>query len=172
MGDLNRDILVTAEARAIALQKVGNIVGAAREWEFILEHDPSWEHGSALYSLAGCYEDLGYLAKARELYMKALAVEPNPLYLDGLASHLYLYGEAKEAFEAFIQVIQLEFANAGSAHIIEEVRPVLVELGSRLGLTQESIEKSISNAVERGRSGLRPNLSLWGSTGQSEGVSE
>jgi len=155
-----RGELISLEGRAIALQRSKSYQDAARLWETIIEADPEWEHGLAHFSLAGCYERLGEIVKSKEQYLEALRDELHPLYLGGLASLLYLHGGAEEAFETYLQYLQLEAFNHASAELIREVAPALWALGERLGLSRVAIDDRIAKAVEAGRLGVRPPISF------------
>ncbi|WP_426615335.1 tetratricopeptide repeat protein [Bradyrhizobium sp. McL0616] len=85
--------LLELEQRALGAMNAGHMKEAAALYIEIIAQDSGWEHGTAQYCLAGCYEDLGELILAEECYRKALSYEPeNPTFVDGLASFLHLHG--------------------------------------------------------------------------------
>ncbi|MGY8637240.1 tetratricopeptide repeat protein [Bradyrhizobium sp. 14AA] len=85
--------LLELEQRARNAMNAGRLKEAATLYAKIVAQDPGWEHGEALHSLAGCYEDLGELVLAEECYRRALSYEPeNPTFIGGLASFLHLHG--------------------------------------------------------------------------------
>jgi Tfp pilus assembly protein PilF len=92
--------LVDIERRALEARNAGDIREAARLFATIAKDQPDWEHGTAAYSLACCYEDLGELALAEQYFREVLKSEPeNSYFLGGLASFLYLHGDPSEAID-------------------------------------------------------------------------
>lgn len=85
--------LLELERRALGAMSAGNLKEAVTLYTEIVAQNPGWEHGTAQYCLAACYEDLGELTPAEKCYRKALSYEPeNPTFIGGLASFLHLYG--------------------------------------------------------------------------------
>lgn len=85
--------LLELERRALGAMSAGNLKEAVALYTEIVAQNPGWEHGTAQYCLAACYEDLGELTPAEECYRKALSYEPeNPTFIGGLASFLHLHG--------------------------------------------------------------------------------
>jgi len=85
--------LLGLEQRAVGAMNAGHLKEAAVFYAEIIAQNPGWEHGTALYGLACCYEDLGELRLAEECYRRALSYEPeNPIFIGGLASFLHLHG--------------------------------------------------------------------------------
>jgi tetratricopeptide (TPR) repeat protein len=68
--------LVDIERRALEARNAGDIREAARLFATIAKDQPDWEHGTAAYSLACCYEDLGELALAEQYFREVLKSEP------------------------------------------------------------------------------------------------
>jgi Tfp pilus assembly protein PilF len=68
--------LVELERMSLAALNAGRLKEAANLFESIVKEYPSWEHGTALYSLACCYEDIGELKAAEERYREALQYQP------------------------------------------------------------------------------------------------
>jgi hypothetical protein len=50
--------LINLEKRALDLWKSGHVKEASGIFSTFVEEQPGWEHGSAFYNLACCYEDL------------------------------------------------------------------------------------------------------------------
>src|SRR5713101_2028982 len=87
--------LIETDRKALQLRNTGHLKEAAELFATIVKEQPDWEHGTAFYNLAGCYEDLGELTLAEQCYRDALRYEPkNPHFLGGLASFIYLHGDA------------------------------------------------------------------------------
>jgi Tfp pilus assembly protein PilF len=85
--------LLELERRALGALNAGRLKEAAALYAEIVAQNPGWEHGTALYGLACCYEDLGELTLAEECYRRALSHEPaNSIFIGGLASFLHLHG--------------------------------------------------------------------------------
>jgi Tfp pilus assembly protein PilF len=85
--------LLQLEQRALDAMIAGHLKEAATRYAEIVAQNPGWEHGTALYGLACCYEDLGELLLAEECYRRALSYEPeNPTFIGGLTSFLHLHG--------------------------------------------------------------------------------
>jgi len=85
--------LLELEQRALCAMNAGLLKEAAALYAEIVAQNPAWEHGTALYSLACCYEDLGELTLAEECYRRALNYEPeNSIFIGGLTSFLHLHG--------------------------------------------------------------------------------
>jgi tetratricopeptide (TPR) repeat protein len=152
-----RDTAVAIEARALGFQRVHDWTSAAREWEFLIAIDPGWEHGSALNGLAGCYSELGRFPEAKAFYLRALEVEPDPIYLGNLAADLYLFGDPAEALEMNLQYVQLTTA-WDLQKLADETLPVILELADRLGLSHEIAEGRFVAAKEAGRAGKWPEI--------------
>ncbi len=94
--------LIATSKEAINLMNGRDFRKAARCWEGILEVQPDWEHGSAAYNVAFCYEENKQVEDARRMYCKALQYEPgNPIYLGGYGSFLYLQGWNKDAYDIY-----------------------------------------------------------------------
>lgn len=103
--------LVKLEQEALALMNAGQKEKAIELFSAIVKEQPDWEHGEALYDLAGCYEDLGNLPKADESYRRAIEYGPgNTYFWGGYASFLYLHGSPEDAFEAYLHLLRLERA--------------------------------------------------------------
>ena len=151
------DAAVAVEGRAVDFQRAGDWASAAKEWESLIANDPGWEHGRALNGLAGCYSYLGRILEAKAFYLRALEVEPDPLYLGNLASHLYLLGDPAEALEMNLQYVQFAMAD-GLENLADETLPGNLQLADRLGLSQEIAESRYAAAKEAGRAGKLPEI--------------
>ena len=143
-----KDHLAELERRAIALRSSEQPREAAAIFERILEERPDWEHGYGSFNLAGCYEDLGELEKARISYEKAVELNPyDALPLGGYASFLYLHGDASKAFDIHLRLLSMEVrenAVQGAAQTIIAVKA----LGRRLGLSDEAVETRIADICD------------------------
>lgn len=101
------------------------------------------EHGTSLYHLAVCCEELGQLEEAKTFYKQALEYEPsNYHFLGGYASFLYLHGNPETALEAYLQILKYERKNGRTEDAIRTFQ-VLSNLGKRLGLDDDRLQKLI-----------------------------
>jgi Flp pilus assembly protein TadD len=131
------------EQDALALFRNGRLAEAAELFAIIVREQPDWEHGTAFYDLACCYEGLSELAAAEEHYRNALRYEPgNPIFLGGLASFLDLHGDPHKAFEAYLGLLSVEQLNKDRRGI-HATLAALHSLGSRMGLSEEDVAKRV-----------------------------
>ena len=115
----------------------------------IVKEQPDWEHGTAFFNLASCFEDLGKLPLAEKCYRDALRYGPkNPYFIGGLASFLYLHGETDKAFSAYLTLLEVERAN-GHLKGIETATTALQSLAKIMGLSEEALAEHISERRER-----------------------
>ncbi len=99
------------------------------------------------HNLAQCYEDLGQLELAEECYNAALRYEPaNPIFLGGLASFLYLHGEPEKAFDAYLEVLEVEKVNKAERGV-ESSTIALKALGKKIGLPEASVTERINRIL-------------------------
>ena len=114
----SRNRLIELEEKALALRNAGQLSEAADLFAEIVEQQPDWEHGAAIYSLAGC---------------------------GGQASFLYLHGDSRAAFDAFLKLLTVESKNR---HVdgIDRAEIALRTLGRKLGLDEEALSKEIAAA--------------------------
>ena len=104
------------------------------------------------YSMAGCQEDLGQFEDAEESYKKALEYEPeNEMYIGGLASFLYLHGNAKEALKAYLHLVKLQ-RERGKTNFLN-VQPAIETLAKKLKLELPIEELIRKGNFESGPSG-------------------
>jgi tetratricopeptide (TPR) repeat protein len=137
--------LVELEQRALDLRNSGRLEEAAELFARIVEEQPDWEHGMGFYNLAGSYEDLGRLELAEKSYMNALRYEPtNTIFLGGLASFLYLYGDPDKAFEAHLKLLKLEKL-AKHMTDVESLKIPLHTLGRKMGLSEVEVTDRINS---------------------------
>lgn len=142
-----KDHLVELERKALAEKSNGELSKAAVLYSRIVEQRPDYEHGMAYYNLAGCYEDLGEIGKARESYERALEYgRDDPIILGGYASFLFLYGEPEEAFENFLELIALE-KNASNQTATETIKIALHELGRKIGMSEQMVDTRIRSVL-------------------------
>jgi Flp pilus assembly protein TadD len=135
--------LVDIERRALEARNLGDIRKAAELFAAIVKEQPDWDHGSAVYDLACCYEDLGELALAEQYFREALKYEPeNSIFLGGLASFLYLHGDPAEAFDCHLALRKVHRRN-GDRRGAESTRIALGALGKKLGLSDEAIAEKL-----------------------------
>ncbi len=136
--------IIDIEQKALALQRNGQLKEAAKLFAMIIEEQPDWEHGTAFYNLACCYEDLGELSSAEKYYRDALRYDSkNPYFLGGLASFLYIHGENDKAFAAYLKLLEIERAN-GDQRGIETTTTAVRSLGKKMGLSEEALLSRIS----------------------------
>jgi len=134
--------LIDLERRALQFQKCGQLKEAIGLFTAIVNEQPDWEHGSAFYNLACSYEDLGEFALAEQCFGDALKYEPNnPYFLGGLASFLYLHGDPVKAFEAYLNLLNVERINS-NARGIEASMAALSALGNKIGMSEEVFLKT------------------------------
>jgi tetratricopeptide (TPR) repeat protein len=120
---------------------------AAHCFEQILAIQPNWEHGYGWFNLAGCYEDCGRISDARAAYEKAVHASPNDsILVGGLASFLYLHGQAIEAFDQYIQLLVLDRFRVDTAGE-ERTMMALDALASRLGWTANEVSTRIDQKL-------------------------
>jgi len=135
--------LIEVERQALQLRNAGQLKEAAELFAAIVKEQPDWEHGTAFYNLACCYEDLGELALAEKSYRDALRYEPkNPYFIGGLASYLYLHGDTDEAFATYLTLLQIE-RTSGNQRGIEMATTALQSLGKKLGLSEKTLAEQI-----------------------------
>ena len=131
--------LVEIEQKALQAMKAGRLEEAISLFNTILGEAPDWEHGTALYSLAGCYEDLGDLVSAERSFRNALRYEPkNPTYIGGLASFLYLHGDPRESFDLHLALLSW-YRNNRADRRAELTEIALRALGKKLNLSDNEI---------------------------------
>jgi Flp pilus assembly protein TadD len=113
--------------------------------ESLAVRQPDWEHGGVHFNLAECYEETGNLPKAKHHYQQAVHYAPlNPYFLGGLASFLYLHGDATEALNIHLKLLAVE-RHSGNAQAVEVVRTAIETLRMRLGLSKEEITEMLEN---------------------------
>ncbi len=123
--------LIEVERKALQLRNTGQLKKAAELFEVIVREQPDWEHGTAFFNLACCYEDLGELSLAEKCYRDALRCEPkNSYFIGGLASFLYLHSDIEKAFAAYLTFLEVERMN-GNQRGIEKAITALQSLGRK-----------------------------------------
>jgi Flp pilus assembly protein TadD len=138
--------LIDLERKACNLRSAGRLKEAAEIFKLIVRERPDWEHGAAVYGLADCHEDLGEFQLAEARYREALRYGPtNPIFLGGYASFLYLHGDARQAFESYLDLLIVERANRNQMGI-ENAIVALRSLGKRMGLSQDEISARLAAA--------------------------
>jgi Flp pilus assembly protein TadD len=138
--------LTELERKASKLRNAGRLKEAAKIFSLIVYERPDWEHGTAVYGLADCHEDLGEFALAEARYREALRYGPtNPIFLGGYASFLYLHGDAHQAFAVHLDLLLVERTNRNQMGI-ENAIVSLRSLGKRMGLSQDEISARIAAA--------------------------
>ena len=128
--------LITLDRKARELRNAGCLAEAAELFAAIVKEQPDWEHGTAFYNLAGCYEDLGELTLAEQCYRDALRYEPrNPHFVGGFASFLYLHGDADKALESYLTLLEIESA-AGNQMGVDAATTALQALRKKMGVSK------------------------------------
>ena len=136
--------LIEIEKKALEALSAGRLEEAANFFESIVSEMPDWEHGTALYSLACCYEDLGNITSAEKCYREALQYEPeNPTFLGGLASFLYLHGDPAESFNYHLALLRVERSRANDLRA-KSTETALRALGKRMGLSDSAVAERIA----------------------------
>ena len=80
--------LVELETLAFHARDRGELGDEIEKLEELVRINPQWEHGEAIYNLAGCYEEIGDLQKAKANYLRALEIQPD----------YYIFVEGYEGF--------------------------------------------------------------------------
>lgn len=138
------DELVALEQEALRLQNSGDLRTAAKIYKQIIQKNPNYEFGMCFYQLACCQEDLGKFEEARINYLRAIEYNrEDDIRLGGYASFLYLHGDPKEAFGAYLGLFKLEKSQGRKA---DEIMQVLLTLGEKIGLTSQGT-MSIINKI-------------------------
>ena len=129
----------------------GMAAEASEIFRMIVDRQPDWEHGQGFYCLACCQEDLGQLEQAEKYFRAALEFEPqNDIFLGGIASFLYLHGNAGDAFEAYLELLAVE-TKFGFNEGTKRAMIGLKTLGERLGLSEaEMIQRTEAKLAARG----------------------
>jgi Flp pilus assembly protein TadD len=129
--------LINLDRQALELMNAGQLSEAIKIFHLIIKEQPDWEHGTALYNLASCYEDLQQPALAEEFYQKAVELDTkNPIFLGGLASFLALKDKPDRAFDAYLTLLQVEESNDNKEGIKRALMG-LKSLGGKMGLSAE-----------------------------------
>jgi len=143
--------LVKLEKYALEAMNRKDYRHAIALYKEIISQNPGWEHGQAFYDLAGCYEDIGNLEKAKENYLRALEIQPNyHIFVGGYAGFLDQYGDPREAFELYLKLLRLETEfkplewGPENQQQIDRIKSNLYVLGARLGWNQDDVEKVIA----------------------------
>jgi tetratricopeptide (TPR) repeat protein len=141
--------LIGVEQEARSAFQSGKVKEAIRLYSLIVAEDPGWEHGTAMYALAVCYEDDGDYSLAERCYRGALEYEPENLhFIGGLASFLYLHGDANEALK--LHTVLFEGAVQHSDHAGAERNEIaLKELGRKIGVSSADIKELIDSVTAR-----------------------
>lgn len=143
-------------ARAVKLRASGKCAEAVEAWVSLLVWIPEDLQASVHDALAGCYEDLGQFEKAESHAQKALEIEPkNSSYIGNYASFLYLHGDPTRALTEYLNALQAYTADFGK-DARKRLAPAIRELGRRLGLSNEEVERMMAEAVEKGLKGELP----------------
>ena len=138
--------ILELEQEGLRANRNGNYKLAVVFFKELVEISPEFEHGMAFYNLASALEEEGCLKEAKEAYLKAIEYDSeDPIRLGGFASFLYLHGSCDEAFNAHLNLLQLEriIKDYSSA---EETLEVLYELGEKIGWNKEEVQKAINEA--------------------------
>lgn len=138
-----RNELIQMEQEGRALRQAGEFRRAVDVFTALVEKQPDWEHGLCYHEMAGCYEAMGRLQEAEQQYRLAVSYEPNcEIYLGGLASFLYLYGQLQDAFDTHLNLVTL-YASRHDQKNVDSIIPTLKELGSKLGMTDDDVLQRI-----------------------------
>jgi tetratricopeptide (TPR) repeat protein len=139
--------LADLEREALRLKNAGETERAVELFSRIVEERPDWEHGLALYNLAGCYEDLGRYEEAERCYVRALEYGgQNDYVLGGYASFLYLHGTPERAFEAHLNLLKAERAG-GNAQGAQKTIEMLKGLAAKAGVSEEALAEKLSEST-------------------------
>lgn len=134
--------IVKLEQDALRLQNEGKFELAVELYQEIIEINPNHEFGSCFYNLACCFEELGKLEKARENYLKAIEYDNEDEYRwGGFASFLYLHGDPKEAFNAYMKLLEVKkLRNLDTKKTVA----TLIVLGKKIGLTEKEVDNKLA----------------------------
>jgi tetratricopeptide (TPR) repeat protein len=139
--------LIELEQKALSLQNAGKFKEAADLFAEIVKELPDWEHGRGFYCLANNYEDSGQLEKAEQAYKSALRYQPAyEIFLGGYASFLYLHGDPERAFNAHLELLEVERIEKHD-DAMERTTNALRALGKKMGLSDAEIENRIKKGI-------------------------
>jgi tetratricopeptide (TPR) repeat protein len=135
--------LVDIERRALEARKAGDIREAARLFATIVKEESDWDHGSATYNLACCYEDLGKLALAEQYFREALKYEPeNSIFLVGSLRFFTCTAIQLRPLTVTSPLRKVHRKN-GDRRGAESTRIALGALGKGLGLSDEALAEKL-----------------------------
>jgi tetratricopeptide (TPR) repeat protein len=144
--------LVEIEQKALNARNAGRLEEAAKLYETTVTERPDYEHGTAMYCLACCYEDLKNIASAEECFRKALQYEPeNPIFLGGLASFLYIHGDPAESFQTHLVLLRT-LRGAGLQARAKSTETALKALAERIGMSDGAVADHIDLMIGNGGS--------------------
>lgn len=138
---MSKSELITLSDLAYRHIRKNEYSAAAEIFMKIVEAEPTWEHGTAAYSLACALEETGDFTRSRIYY--ELALNCNPIdehFLEGFASFLFLNGDPMEAFEFIIELLR---KNRFSQKHLEGRRYVLETLANKLGWSIKELNSRI-----------------------------
>ena len=141
--DYMKSHLIDLERKALQLRNAGRLKEAAELFAAIVKDQPDWEHGTAFYNLACCYEDLAELALAEHCFSKALDYDPkSPIFLGGHAAFLYIHGDPSKAFSSYLNLLERHKVNNDQKGI-ESAMIALKTLGKQMGISDEAVAERI-----------------------------
>lgn len=140
--------LIEIEQDALKLMNSGELEQAIERFLVIISENPEYEHGTAFYNIASCYEDLERFEEAERNYLRALEIDPENLYfLSGYASFSYLFKDPQVAFTWYLRLLKAE-SKAGAKEAMKETRLGLLGLAKKLRLSEEELEEKIKEILE------------------------
>ena len=110
--------------------------------EQLTEIRPDWEHGVAQLTLAQCYESERLFEKARAAFERAVAIDPDSqVFVGTLASHLFMHGDPKDAFQCFAKLYALERFSGAESDVLDSTLSSLRILAERAGIELSEVER-------------------------------
>lgn len=136
--------LLDLDHKARTLANGGHLREATDALVELLDLQPDWEHGRGWYDLAGWYEDVGDIEKARQAYQQALTYSPHDsIFAGGYASFEYLHGDPQQAVELHLNLVRIERRMKSAAGYDGAVQG-LRAAAARAGLEDADVEELLA----------------------------
>jgi tetratricopeptide (TPR) repeat protein len=136
---LNTTSFIELEKKGIAALNQKKNQEAVELFEKITQISPEYEHGMGFYNLACSLEEVGEINRAQKAYEEALFYLPDDrIRMGGYASFLYLHGNAREAFEAYLKLLKIYIKDNDSVGILG-CRQALHSLGHKMGWNSDEV---------------------------------
>ena len=144
---MSSNLLIDLEQQALAKQRNREYKDALALWLELACLQPNWEHGMVYYGISGCFEELGDYQQARSNLEKALSIEPdNEMFVGAKASFEYLHGDPNEALKLYLKLAHIYRRRRVK---LDQIKPAMRELASRIGMEESALEQMLERALER-----------------------